>query len=74
MNRNVVALALAMTGGLSATAAAQTATLYGRLYPEVVWTRMTGATQPGSSVSTLAGAPTGESFDSIVRTSRSARD
>ena len=51
----------------AASAAAQTVTVYGRLYPEVVWARMTGSTQPGTEVSTLAQPPTGETFDDIVR-------
>lgn len=58
-----VATAIALPAG----AAAQSVTVYGRLYPEVVWTRMTGSTQPGTSVSTLAAPLTGETFSSVVK-------
>ena len=58
---------MALIAGLPAGAGAQTVTLYGRLYPEVVWTRSTGATAPGSSLSTLAQAPTGETFANVVK-------
>ena len=63
-NRAIFALAAVMA---AAPATAQTVTVYGRLYPEVVWTRMTGSTQPGTEVSTLAQPPSGETFDNIVR-------
>jgi predicted porin len=48
-------------------AAAQSVAIYGRLYPEVIWTRMTGATPAGTKVSTLASAPTGEGFSNVVK-------
>jgi len=67
MQRTTRALAVAILIGLSSPVAAQTATIYGRLYPELVWLRMTGATQPGESLSTLASPPTGESISSIAR-------
>ena len=67
MQRITRALAVAILIGLSSPVAAQTATIYGRLYPELVWLRMTGATQPGESLSTLASPPTGESISSIAR-------
>jgi predicted porin len=67
MQRTTRALAFAIAMASSASAAGQTVTLYGRLYPEVVWTRMTGATAPGTPVSTLASAPTGETFASVVK-------
>ena len=60
----IVALAAVV---VATPAIAQTVTVYGRLYPEIVWTRMTGSTQPGSEVSTIAQPPTGETFDNIVR-------
>src|SRR5689334_12365253 len=62
-----IGLALAMLGVsvLASDAAAQSVTIYGRLYPELIWTRMTGATQPGTPVSTLASKPTGESFSNV---------
>ena len=60
----IFALAAVMA---AAPATAQTVTIYGRLYPEVVWTRMTGSTPPGAEVSTLAQPPSGETFDNIVR-------
>jgi predicted porin len=63
--RCVVALALTIV--LPGVAAAQSVTVYGRLYPEVVWTRMTGATAPGTPLSTLAQPATGESFGGIVK-------
>ena len=62
--RAIFALATLMA---AAPAAAQTVTVYGRLFPEVVWVRMTGSTQPGTEVSTLAQPPTGETFDSNVQ-------
>ena len=60
----IVALAAVV---VATPAIAQTVTVYGRLYPEIVWTRMTGSTQPGSEVSTIAQPPTGETFGNIVR-------
>jgi predicted porin len=48
-------------------AAAQSVTIYGRLYPELIWTRMRGATAPGTGVSTLAARPTGEAFSDVVK-------
>ena len=62
--RAIFALAALMA---AVPAAAQTVTVYGRLFPEVVWVRMTGSTQPGTEVSTLAQPPTGETFDSNVQ-------
>jgi predicted porin len=62
--RAIFALAALMA---AAPAAAQTVTVYGRLFPEVVWVRMTGSTQPGTDVSTLAQPPTGETFDNNVQ-------
>ena len=62
--RAIFALAALMA---AASAAAQTVTVYGRLFPEVVWVRMTGSTQPGTEVSTLAQPPTGETFDNNVQ-------
>jgi predicted porin len=67
MQRFTRTLALAIPIALSSPVAAQTATIYGRLYPELVWLRMTGATQPGESLSTLASRPTGESISSVAR-------
>lgn len=62
----LLAFAVAVaTAGADATA--QSLTLYGRLYPEVVWTRMSGATPVGAPVSTLAGKPTGEGFSNVVK-------
>ncbi|HKU86729.1 MAG TPA: porin, partial [Casimicrobiaceae bacterium] len=62
--RAISVLAALMT---AAPAAAQTVTVYGRLFPEVVWVRMTGSTPPGTEVSTLAQPPTGETFDNNVQ-------
>jgi predicted porin len=67
MIRRLRALAAAVLIGLPAVVAAQSVTLYGRLYPEVIWTRTTGGTQPGTPVSTLAGALTGETFANVVK-------
>lgn len=62
-------LALAACGAMAIAgiAAAQSVDVYGRLFPEVVWTRMTGATRPGAQLSTLASKPTGESFWNVVK-------
>ena len=46
MNRKLLAVAIAGALGVPAAADAQTATIYGRFYPEAVWIRTTGATQP----------------------------
>jgi len=67
MERSSRALAMALIAGLPGSAAAQTVTVYGRLYPEVVWTRSTGAAAPGSSLSTLAQPATGETFANVVK-------
>lgn len=70
MNKKVLVLAIAGLSAVPGAAAAQSAsvTIYGRLYPEVIHTRMTGATAPGTAgLSTLAGTPTGETFDSVVK-------
>ena len=67
MQRIAGALAIAMAIVFGSPAAAQSLTVYGRLYPEVIWTRMTGSTQPGTPVSTLAAAPTGETFSNVVK-------
>jgi predicted porin len=48
-------------------AAAQSVQVYGRLYPELVWTRITGATGAGSEVSTLASPPGGVSISSAAQ-------
>jgi len=53
--------------GFPAWADAQSVTVYGRLYPEEIWTRTTGATASGSPVSTLAQPPTGETFANVVK-------
>src|SRR4029079_6804710 len=63
-NRAIFALAAVMA---AAPATAQTVTVYGRLYPEVVWTRMTASTHTGAEISTPAPPPSGETFDNIVR-------
>ena len=67
MKRCARALALAFPLALATTAAAQSVQVYGRLYPELIYTRMTGATAPGMPLSTLAGPPTGDSFASVVK-------
>ena len=67
MQRIAGALAIAMAIVFGSPAAAQSLTVYGRLYPEVIWTRMTGSTQPGTPVSTIAAAPNGETFSSIFK-------
>jgi len=67
MRRRLLAWAAAGMAGIPPMASAQSVTLYGRLYPEVIWTRMTGATQPGTALSTLAGKPTGEGFASVAK-------
>jgi len=67
MERFARALGVALPLALSLPAAAQSVQVYGRLYPEVIWTRMTGATAPGTPLSTLAAPPTGDSFTSVVK-------
>jgi predicted porin len=67
MNRSLSALAVVGWIVGSSTAAAQSANVYGRLYPELIWTRITGATAPGTPVSTLAAAPTGERFPAFTK-------
>jgi len=67
MHKTLVALAVA---GLAAApvASAQNVVIYGRLYPEVIHTRISGATAVGTTgLSTLAGTPTGENFSSVVK-------
>jgi hypothetical protein len=64
MNKKVLAVALAL-GATPLVAPAQNVTIYGRLYPEFNFNRMTGATSPTSSVSTLTARPTGENFGTI---------
>ena len=67
MKRFTRALAFAFPLALATAAAAQSVQVYGRLYPEVIYTRMTGATAPGTTLSTLAAPPTGDSFASVVK-------
>lgn len=67
MSRGLRLLAVAIAIGVPAGAAAQSVTFYGRLYPELIWTRMTGSTQPGTAVATLASPPTGETFSSVAK-------
>jgi predicted porin len=67
MNRMGRALAVAVVAGWSTAAAAQSVSVYGRLFPEVIWLRMPGATAPGTPVSTLAAEPSGERIDSAVQ-------
>ena len=68
MSRGVVAAALAALVASAGPACAQQLGMYGRLYPEVVLTRMSGATAAGSTgLSTLSGAPTGDGFDDVVK-------
>jgi len=70
MHRKALGLAMAGLAAVPAAAAAQSAsvTIYGRLYPEVIHTRMSGATAPATTgLSTLAGTLTGETFDSVVK-------
>jgi len=64
MNKKVLAVALAVAATPLA-APAQNVTIYGRLYPEFNFNRMTGATAPTSTVSTLTGRPTGETFGTV---------
>jgi len=66
--RQVLAFVMAGAADAGSEASAQSMTLYGRLYPELILTRMTGATAPGATgLSTLAGAPSGASFDSVTK-------
>lgn len=67
MKPHAPALALAVSLATSLPASAQYAQVYGRLYPEVIWTRMTGATPAGTPLSTLASPPTGDAFSSVVK-------
>jgi len=67
MQRITRALAITVWMMLPLPANGQMVQIYGRLYPEVVFTRMTGATAPGTPLSTLAQPPTGESFSNIVK-------
>lgn len=66
MKKKAIAFAV---GALCAAPAAQaqivfgndtigTVQIYGKLYPQVIWAKSSGATQPGSTVSTLVTAPT----------------
>ena len=57
----------AVAAMVGSDAAAQAVALYGRLYPEVVWARMSGATPAGAAVSTLAAKPTGDGFSNVVK-------
>ena len=59
----VIAIAMVATGSVNA----QSVTVYGRLYPEVVWTRTSGATPSGTPLSTLAQPPTGETFANVAK-------
>ncbi len=69
MNKKLLAIAVAGIAGAPILASAQSTsvTLYGRLYPEINFARMTGASPPGSGVSTLSAPPAGESFGTIVK-------
>ena len=67
MDRKLLALAIA---GLAAApvASAQNVVVYGRLYPEVIHTRVTGATAVGTTgLSTLAGTPAPENFSNVIK-------
>ncbi|MEP6872694.1 MAG: porin [Anaerolineaceae bacterium] len=65
--KKLLALALATAAGLPAMASAQTASvsIYGRLYPELVWGKASGSTSPGTTVSTLSPNPTDGSTPNI---------
>lgn len=66
--RQVLAVLMAGAADAVPDAAAQSFTVYGRLYPELVLTRMTGATAPGTTgLSTLAGTPGGTGFDHVTK-------
>lgn len=65
--KKLIALALAAAAGAPLVASAQTGNvvLYGKLYPEMVVARGTGATSPGTSVSTLAAGLNGADTPTI---------
>jgi len=66
--RKVLAFVMAGAADAGGEAVAQSMTLYGRLYPEVILTRMTGATAPGTTgLATLSGTPSGASFDNVAK-------
>jgi hypothetical protein len=76
MKRKAIVLAV---GALCAAPAAQaqivfgndtigTVQLYGKLYPQYMWGTSKGATQPGTSVSTLVSAITAHAMPSTHRT------
>jgi len=67
MTYRIRALAIALAMGAPACANAQSVSVYGRLYPELIWTRTTGSTAPGTQLSTLAQPPTGETFANVVK-------
>lgn len=59
--KKLLALALVAAAGVPVAAGAQSAsvTIYGKLYPEMVWGKASGGTSPGTTVSTLSPNPTG---------------
>ena len=61
--KKLLAIALAAAAGVPALAVAQTSNvvLYGKFYPEMVWGKATGGSQPGTTLATMVNAPTGAS-------------
>ena len=69
MNKKALVLAVAGIVGAPMAAYAQSGnvTIYGRLYPEIGYSKTTGATAVGTPVSTLVSAPTGENLPSLYQ-------
>ena len=69
MKRKALVLAVAGIVGAPMAAHAQSAsvTIYGRLYPEIGYSKTSGATPVGTAVSTLVSAPTGENLASLYQ-------
>ncbi len=65
MKRKLLAVAVASIVGAPVTADAQSVTIYGRFYPEALGARTSGATQPGTNVSTLVGTLTGTNMSTV---------
>ena len=69
MKRKALVLAVAGIIGAPMAAHAQSAsvTIYGRLYPEIGYSKTSGATPVGTPVSTLVTAPTGENLATLYQ-------
>ena len=69
MNKKALVLAVAAIVGAPMAAHAQSGsvTIYGRLYPEIGYSKTSGATAVGTPVSTLVSAPTGENLATLYQ-------